>query len=504
MSLKQGLAYRPGLDRIDEAVISSHFMHDFCTDPRLALYDMREFESRALEISESDVRDMLIPALVGAAGRFARDRANAARARAVERHASYGLSDPREVGTAEFITEVMFDRQFRRAPRETCSRHEVCLDVARRISTGSPVEMVIPALPYKFSSPLKTRGQAPDLAEVNFLLELYEIVAAVELLYRECSSDRWGPLAKFIVICDGSRFGTLINEPQTVLKSYRYTLEGWIERLGLGRYVELLDYNADVCGRMTATVRAAKEALRECARRQYSEAMWPLFDPCDMAGALRAAARIDPDPERANPQGRFVSLVKSLVFTLNYRSLERFSRSSGDQYRALYREMTGHIFEPFAPELADQPLPGTVAGREQLRREMLREVWSAAIDYVAEIKSDRELPEEPISARLPDHVRWTIHAKPGQLGLLSSAALGTTVQAWAGAAVFKRAGRSGIRLCTLPVLALEGAGAVPVRCAAEPGEAGQPLFYIYPDIPVTDVGDFLADLPDRLVRRRAR
>jgi hypothetical protein len=492
MSLKQGLSYRPGLDRIDEAVISSHFMQGFCSDPRLALYNAPEFDLRAMEISESDVRDVLIPVLVRASEAFAIGRANAARSRAVSRHGSYGLRDPHAVGPAECITEVMFDRQFRRGPRETCSRREVCGDVARRLSTGSPVEMAIPALPYKLSSPLKTRGRAPDLAEVNFLLELFEIVAAIELLYRESSHEGSRPLARFTVICDGNRFSRLTNEPQSVLDSYRHALKGWIERLGLGRYFELRDYHAVLREGLPKAALAAKESLRSRARQQYSDAMWPLFDPCDMAGALRAAARVDPDPEQENPQGRFVSLVKSLVFTVNYRSLERFRALPGDQYRALYREMTGHIFEPF---------PGATAGREQLRREMLRELWSAAIDYVAEIKSDRELPEEPISACLPEHVRWTIHAKPGQLGLLSPAALGTTVQAWAGAAVFKRAGLSGIRLCTLPVLALEGAGATPVRCAAD---TGQPLFYIYPDVQFSDLDDFLTDLPERLIRRRAR
>lgn len=150
--------------------------------------------------------------------------------------------------------------------------------------------------------------------------------------------------------------------------------------------------------------------------------------------------------------------------------------------------------------------PCTPGAKEHLRQAMLREVWSATIDYIAEIKSDRELDSDPITTCLPDHVRWTIHAKPGQLGLLTPAALGKPVQAWAGAAVFKRAGQGGIRLCTLPVLALEGAGAIPVQSddsSGAPGLAGQPLFYIYPDIAFADVDDFLANLESRLVRKRA-
>jgi hypothetical protein len=137
---------------------------------------------------------------------------------------------------------------------------------------------------------------------------------------------------------------------------------------------------------------------------------------------------------------------------------------------------------------------------------MLAEVWSATIAYIAEIKSDRELASEPISTCLPDHLRWTIHAKPGQLGLLTPAAFGKPVQAWAGAAVFKRAGHDRIRLCTLPVLALEGAGAIPVRSSdGDDGETPvrQPLFYLYPDVACAGIDDFLAGLSSRLIRKRA-
>jgi hypothetical protein len=80
------------------------------------------------------------------------------------------------------------------------------------------------------------------------------------------------------------------------------------------------------------------------------------------------------------------------------------------------------------------------------------------------------------------------------------------ISAWAGTAVFKRSGRSGVRLCTLPVLALEGDGAISVSV----GDAGraseqtqQPLFYIYPDVAFGHIDEFLDMLESRLIRRRA-
>ncbi|GMT99604.1 hypothetical protein KH5H1_37240 [Corallococcus caeni] len=493
MKIEQDRAYRPGLDRIEEAVISSHFMQELCRNPRLGLYDDELFSAKALTISAHILNDKLLPSLVRASEAFARDRANAAKRRALEHCVRFGLDDPGKLGPAELITEVMFDRQFRRGPRETCSRDVIRNKVTQRIAMGAPIDMVIPALPYKFSCPLKTRGQLPDLAEANFLLGLYEIVVSIEVLYREARPDLEGPLARFTVICDGSRFNALVNEPETVVELYRRALAGWIRRLGLDGHIELLDYRAVIQERLPQTARAAKEALRQRALHQYSEAMWAVFDPYDMATTLKAAARIDPDPEQGNHVGRFVSLLKSLVFIVNYRSLEHYRAASIERFRVLYRELTSHLFEPFVESLE----------KEQLRLAMLREVWSTAIAYIAEIKSDRELTHEPICVCLPDHLRWTIHAKPGQLGLLTPLALGKLVQAWAGAAVFKSTGTNRIRLCTVPVLALEGTGAIPVQTRDTNDAAGQPLFYIDPDITFASIEEFVADLPVRLVRRRA-
>ena len=493
-------------------------MDELCRDSRLELYDDEQFTAKSVTIAASAVRDRLLPSLRRAADLFAQDRAHAAKRRATAQCARYGVHDPRRLGPAAFITELMFDRQFRRGPRETCSREELCAKVTERVAARAPIAMVIPALPYKFSCPLKTRGQLPDLAEANFILCLYEIAAAVDLLYREIDPERPSPLATFTVVSDGSRFNQLVNEPDAVIESYQDNLACWIARLQLSQYVEVIDYQALLRDRLPPAAREAKEALRQQGLRQYAETMWPVFDPSNMPACLAAARRIDPDPEESSQEGRFVSLMKSLVFTVNYRSLDRFRTLSPQRFRTLYHELTGHIFDPFIrltpselqtyEEEAErgEGFPARLGAKEYLRQAMLREVWRATIAYIAEIKSDRELASEPISACLPDHVRWTIHAKPGQLGLLTPAALGKPVQAWAGAAVFKRVRQDGIKLCTLPVLALEGAGAIPVWSSEgsdAPQPARQPLFYIYPDVACASIDEFLAGLSGRLVRRRA-
>jgi hypothetical protein len=258
----------------------------------------------------------------------------------------------------------------------------------------------------------------------------------------------------------------------------------------------------------------AKAATRNRARAEYAEALWPIFDPNDMVATTKAAARVEPDPEYSNPEGRFVSLLKSLIYTINYQALKTYEALPKGQYVSLYRELTGHLFEPYLSSSDTRHVEGqvganaevvTVRAKEGLRQAMLEQAWRATLEYMAEIKSDRDLDEDPIQSCLPEHFRWTIHAKAGQFAILNSTALGLRVQAWAGTGVFKLTKDGKIKLCTLPLLALEGVGAIPVRVTgaddALPG-ASQALFYIYPDIACTGLSDFLLKLMGSTARKR--
>ena len=508
------LMYESGLDRLEEPVVSSHFMHRFCNDSSLDNYDSDEFRKRSQYISSAAVFDLLIPTLCNASRAFCVVCLSEIKARTQDNFQEYGLSSPRDVGAAHFIAELLFDRNYSKDSERYYSRPLLAAEVAARIEAGLPIRMVIPALPFKIGSPLKSRGRLPDLAEVNFLLQLYEIALTVELLYKEVQPEVPGPLAEFAVVSDGSRFSALVGERDSTVSLYRLQLLRWIERLGIGDLIRIHDYRALLSERLSASVVQRKLQISAAARAEYAHVMWPIFDPLQAALSLRRATSVEPDPERDNPQGRFASLLKSLVYTINYQSLIRAGRPALSEHRQLYRELTGHLFAPYVP-LSSAEIPQVLreieAGgalsdqaKEYLRQSMLKEVWEATILYMAEIKSDRELEQEPILTCLPGHIRWTIHAKRGQLALAVPTALGLSVQAWAGAAVFKQAKKGKIKLCTLPVLALEGAGAIPVR-VEDSGEAlglgDQPLFYIYPDV-CSDVHDFLARLATSLIRRR--
>lgn len=509
-------AYEPGLDKVQEAVVSSHFMHRFGADKRLNTYSDEEIRRRSMSISTDLLWGVLSPALVEASRRFAEERAAHARRRAKEKYADYGLASPDCAGIPHFITEAILDRQFSRN-RKNYSKQQLCAQVAAAVGSGAPVRMVIPALPFKIASPLKCRGQSPDLAEVNFLLGLYEIVLTIELLHGESPSESGkGRIAEFAVVSDGSRFGRLVGESEAVMRRYRARLNDWIGRLGIEGYVTIHDYGDLLAERLPAATRARKAAITAAAADHYAQVMGTIFDPQDMRRTLDKAAEVEPDPERANPEGRFGSLLKSLVYTIHYRTLNQTLCPDSTGYRELYRELTAHLFTPFHTATESNSVRGasergaTASGslcrnKETLRREMLREVWEATILYMAEIKSDRELDEEPILTCLPDHIRWTIHAKRGQIAIRVPTVDGLTVQAWAGSAVFRRAKDGGLKLCTLPVVALEGVGAVPVTVDGSDGLGlgEQPLFYIDPDVHVHDMADFLRQLGSSLVRRRS-
>ena len=493
--------YQIGLSKLNEAVISSHFMDAIARDPTLKPYDEETLVRRSLTIAPAAVDNLLIPTLVDAARRFGEERGSAAADRARKHCQEYGLANAADVGEAEITAEVMFDRQFSRRAGSTCSRRLVRDRIDARLKRDRTVEMAIPALPFKITSPLKARGEMPDLAEVGFFLSLYEIALAIETASERCVPHAEKLSARFVVVSDGLRFASLANVPVETIARYRAALGGWISRLGLARHIVVEDYRELLRQRLPPQMLAEKREIAKAARTLYESVLSPVFNPCSMERTFAASRLIEPDPEEENAAGRFVSLLRSLVYTINYRTLEALALPAFAKYD-LYRELTSALFEPFedAAHVVGSPIR-----KEAVRQAMLREVWQAAIDYMAEIKSDRELNEDPILACLPGAIRWTIHAKAGQFAIATPTVWGSMVQAWAGTAVFRLTGSGAVRLCSYPVLGLEGGRAIPVVATPSNVSLGsQPLFYIDRRLETSSVETFLDNLASRLTRRRMK
>lgn len=514
---EQSGLYKSGLSKENEAVVSAHFMHKINQDFSLKLYSPELFSNRALTVSLNLITTALIPSLIASSEQFVVQRASAAKIRARHNYKKYGLNTENEVGLAEIITEVMFDRQYLKGPKENCSRLILARKINELVQKRKPINLVLPALPYKSSSPLKSRGMMPDLAEVSFLLGLAELVKTIDIIYREEFITADKGMVKFIVISDGSRFNVFLNESSEIIVAYQNKLRWWINQLNISHFVEIFDYQEFIKKKLPKELALQKKEIRTKVLRQYTDVMMPIFDPCTMRQSISKAIELDPDPENCSEEGRFIALFKSLIYIIRYKILSNYAALHKVDYAVLYIELTRHIFEPYTALLEEEllniekfvrdPLMHNKLKRaellEYLRQSMLKEAWQATINYIAEIRSDRDLPLDPVETCLPDHIRWTIHAKSGQLAILTTTT-GDPIQPWHGAGVFMLTKNNKIKIYTQPVVLLEGGGAIPVVVtnSSENILNQQPLFYINPEISFSDIGGFLNELPKYITRNR--
>lgn len=487
---------------MQEMVISSHFMHRISQDSSLNLYNDHSFQSKQVMIDKEVVTNDLIPLMKSACADFCEKRAAAAKRRALARFEAYGHASEDRISASEIVTEALLDKEFSRTGEKYNSRLELNKKIHALIEDKNSIQMAIPALPFKIPSPLKSRGQLPDLGEINFLLSLYEIARTLELI---CQNEgHAGIKVVFTIVSDGSRFDDIVNESSQTLKTYQEELFNWIGLLQIQDYVELVDYRHLLKEKLPNSTWEKKVELFRVAHESYSRALWPVFNPGDIFHSFEAATQVELDPEYGNTEGRFVSLFKSLIYTIRYKVLLEFAHLCDERQSAIYRELTAHIFQPYGSD-EDTCIAGLgTTTRERLRAGMLEEAWAAAINYISEIKSDRDLPEDPILTCLPDYLRWTIHAKHGQLAIATPPILGISVQAWAGSGVFRPTSKRGIRLCTLPSLVLEGASAIPVVLWESPSQKyfNQPLFYLDAELGVSDIAMLLAALKSGYTRQR--
>ncbi|HHF7345777.1 TPA: L-tyrosine/L-tryptophan isonitrile synthase family protein [Legionella feeleii] len=508
--------YKSGLDREREAVISAHFMHKINQESTSQLYNAKTFSQKAMVWDFKTIQQQLIPAILGASEQFIKERAAAIKARAKKNYKEYGLKNENEIGLVEMIAEIMVDRQFLKGSKSNYPRLNLAKKINDLLEKQKPLRMVIPALPYKTSSPLKSRGTMPDFAEVNFLLALAEVVKTIKWICKEYYPNELVQIKGFTIVSDGSRFNHFLNEPSHNLSIYQEQLNNWLEILQITEDVEISDYQKLITLSLPTQLYANKTSIREQVRQLYLQLMLPLLDFYDMDRTIHKAIDMDPEPESSNLEGRFVPLFKSLIYIVNYKCLSHYADLYGESYSHLYSKLSKHIFVPYTVLTSDVKTKieqsiscvsqvndfSNESLMEYLRQSMLEEAWMAAINYIAEIRSDRDLKEDPISTCLPDYIRWTIHAKPGQLAILTTTAFGDPVQPWHGAGVFKRTKNNKIKLYTLPVLALEGMGAIPVIIENEPNYLKQPLFYIDPEIAFENAEDFINLIKNQLTRKR--
>lgn len=505
--------YQVGLSNIKEAVISEHFMHKISHNMSLSLYADQYFNNNSLKVPTNTVIDNILPILIESSNSFISSRTNSAESRARKYFREYMLNTQHELSVEHIISELMLDQQFYKGSKKNISRHKLSLKVKGLIEQRKPINLIIPALPFKSSCPLKCRGPNPDLSEVSFLLGLSEVAKSIDTIYKKyINTDK--NMSKFSVICDGKRFNKELNEASNNINNYQNSLRLWVNKLNIMNYVEILDYEESILNKLNKTIYENKLKTKKQTRDKYTSLLLPIFDPYNIDKTIKKAIEIDPDPEATNNDGRFIPLFRSLLYIINYKCLLNYSKNNNVNYNDLYREISRRMFKPYC-RLSKKEINYIKSGLESnsmlessrdqifefLRLSILEEAWYAAINYIAEIKSDRDLDSDPVSSCFPDHIRWTIHSKPGQLALLYPTTNGHPVQAWHGSAIFKRNKKNKIKLYTAPCLSIESEGGIPVSTVLNQSSE-QPLFYIHPNIEFIDFYDFICKLSENYSRAR--
>ncbi len=460
--------YHKGLDRQLEAVISDHYIYKLMCSQSSNLYNQDLFMDKALYIDQSFLTEQIIPSIFSASEKFITNRVEAAVNRAHSNFLQYGRSNSHEVTAADVIAEAMFDRQFLKAPKSNYNRVQLSNEIRTIIDKKEVITLIIVALPFKSESPLKCRGEKPDLAEIDFLLNLYELIQVVARLYQRMCTIELDIYAKIIIVSDGLRFNQIVNYPLKKLKMYQSYLKKWIKKLNIDAYVELVDYQTLLLKHLPQTIINQKQEIKAQAVSFYKQIMGAFSDYKSIQEALNYGIKNDPEPELSHTEGRFIPLFKSLLFSMKYKSISEYCQKRQLDYNDIYLPIISYIFKT-STELDDKDL-------EELRLKILEEAWNATIDYISEIKSDRDLENDPILTCIPGAIRWTIHAKPGQLGLLIPTAHGDPVLPWHGISLFLLSKKNKLKQYNLPVIAVENMNAIPVLITNDP--SNQPIFYI--------------------------
>ena len=500
--------YSPGLQSREEAVISAHFMHADNMNTDFNLYTQEEFKNKKIEITQDDFLNIIVPAVQNSVQSVIEKRTPQIAQNTRRNHDDYGIDDANKVTAVEIITEALLDYWFRKGPLENSNKLFIRDKVATHLANDEKIQLVVPLLPNKVDTPLKTRGAIPCMAEIGLLSRLAEVTGVINKVLSEYMPES-NSQAEFLILADGHRFQDALNVGEDKVQAYQESIKWWIQELGYSDSIKFADYEQVVSLHLGAEGNVKRQELMADAYALYEDIMSPILDSQDMLKSLQNAVDNDPFPDEANVEGRFVPLFKSILYTYEDDELPEYCKKINFSHQDLYREITSHVYEPFSesPELKTnmQYTPETILGngpdnlddvKETFRRSIIENSWEATIKYLAAVKGDRDLFEDPVSQIFPDHIRYTIHAKKGQIGLCTTGSKkGDLVQAWHGVSLLRPTKKRMTKFDNASCLSVEGQGALPVTIAfndatentplSKLSMADQPIFYVDKKLDVT-------------------
>lgn len=521
-------------------IVSSHFMHRINREQAGKMFSAEQFAAKALSMTPTDIKENLIPKLKQASKELVKRRANLAESRAKQNYQDYGLSSKDKITSAEILTEAITDSVFRKTKVSPEDKKKFRDTIAEKIAVGEKIRLVVPMLPNKIDSPLKSRGILPGIAEAGVIARLGEIASIVNKLYPKDKLKGSGSAAEFIIVGDGRLFADSFNTRDEDIQSYQNGINWWIKTLGVQDIVTQIDYEETINKLLPEASKSERSKHYDDIIKELTDTLDPLLDVNDFDRSMRRTSEKDPLATESNPRGLFVPLFKSTMYNIRYPALELYAKNTdmnSYDYSCLYREITRNIDANFveldenrAEEVGEYILhdkkdstpPSEAEIKEYLRQSLISTAWESTKKYCASMLADRRLDIDPIADSLGgDIIRFTIHTKSGQIDLKTSSSDGDPVQAWHGEGVFRKTrmnagGKKGsntanMKISNEPVLKLEAEGCIPVLVKSdnEPAkddllsklaEAGQPLFYIHPDTEFYDPTKLIAAMEEKLVR----
>jgi pyoverdine/dityrosine biosynthesis protein Dit1 len=236
------------------------------------------------------------------------------------------------------------------------------------IQRDEPVQLMIPAFPFKFPNPLKTQNVCADMAELAALTQLQGICDAISLVYDGG--------AEFTIAHDGKFYCDLFHLPPTVPEGYKSSLKHLAKKIGADN-IHFVDIMED---------------LIEPRRNEWDEAL---------ASNLW---RIEKKWDQLSGEPYVVNLAKNSRCNMNFKP------HVGDEF-PVHGESQSYQFDDFF---------GLVFGNGEYAGDSRRNDIEDALErftqrYFALNSALKELGV--LEDRFKSHLRTTVHPKPGQLGV---------------------------------------------------------------------------------------
>jgi len=360
------------------------------------------------------------------------------------------------------LREVIGDRQFMKGPKHNVDWKDINNKVRKCLNDNIGVGCIIVGLPFKMPTVLKCVSHLPDFAEASFLLQLSEFCQVLrELLIRHVC-HHWAGFVSFHIICDGRRFNKIVGIDEKTIEAYVNGIKHWIVRYGLEQIITVDDYISVTSRCLSRKMQIRKYQTRLQVLDIYSKCLGRKVSWIGLDEYLQMAVQDDPDPELNNEKGRFCSLFLSMLFTMRFRCIEQEATQQNCSYESLYKHCIHLVTLRFRSSRNSLVRENTIDDSIQLLDDVLTEAWCAAIEYVAEIRSDRDLDQDLIQSSFPTALRWTIHVKSGQIGLNCTRVNGIAIWPWHGVAVFKPSQR-GLKTYNCPASMIDYGQFLPLR-----------------------------------------